>query len=71
MTQIVDDPWYVDYINVEQELLFELIMAANYLDVKDLIELSCAKLSSLMKGKSVIEFRKTFNIVNDFTPEEE
>jgi S-phase kinase-associated protein 1 len=25
----------------------------------------------MIKGKSVEEIRKTFNIVNDFTPEEE
>ena len=46
-------------------------MASNYLDVTPVIELACAKLGSEMKGKSVKEFRKHFNIVNDFTPEEE
>ena len=35
------------------------------------MELACAKIASLIKGKSTEEIRKTFNIVNDFTPEEE
>ena len=34
-------------------MLFEVVMAANYLDIKPLLELSCAKVASLIKGKSV------------------
>ena len=67
----VVDPWYADYINLEQEVLFELIMASNYLDIKPLLELSCAKVASLIKNKSIQEIRKFFNIENDFSPEEE
>jgi len=52
-------------------MLFEIVMAANYLDIKPLLELSCAKVASLIKGKSVQEIRQFFNIENDFTPEEE
>ena len=63
--------WHADYVNVEQEMLFEIVMAANYLDVKPLLELSCAKVASLIKGKTVQEIRQFFNIENDFTPEEE
>ena len=69
--QSVVDPWYADYINLEQEVLFELIMASNYLDIKPLLELACAKVASLIKNKSIEEIRKFFNIENDFTPEEE
>ena len=65
------DPWYADYINVEKEELFELIMASNYLDINPLLELACAKAGSLIKNKSIEEIRKFFNIENDFTPEEE
>ena len=52
-------------------MLFELILAANYMDIKMLLDLSCAKVASMIKGKSPEEIRKTFNIKNDFTPEEE
>ena len=67
----VVDAWYADYINLEQEVLFELIMASNYLDIKPLLELSCSKVASLIKNKSIQEIRKFFNIENDFSPEEE
>ena len=41
------------------------------MDIKSLLNLSCAKVASLIKGKTPEEIRSTFNIVNDFTPEEE
>ena len=62
---------YTDFVDVDQEVLFELILAANYMDVKALLDLCCAKVASMMKGKTAEQIRKTFNIVNDFTPEEE
>jgi len=63
--------WDSEYVNIEQEVLFELILAANYLDIKSLLDLTCAKVASMIKGKTTEEIRKQFNIVNDFTPEEE
>ena len=63
--------WYADYVEVDQETLFQVILAANYLDIKPLLELTCAKVATMIKGKSVHEVRKLFNIENDFTPEEE
>ena len=41
------------------------------MDIKSLLDLTCAKVAALIKGKTPEEIRKTFNIVNDFTPEEE
>jgi len=63
--------WDRDFMRVDQGILFELILAANYLDMKNLLDLGCKTVANMIKGKSVDEIRKTFNIVNDFTPEEE
>lgn len=60
-----------EFVDVDQEVLFELILAANYMDLKPLLDLCCAKVASMIKGKTPEAIRKTFNIVNDFTPEEE
>ena len=67
----VTSPWYAEFVNLDQEILFELILAANYLDIKPLLELACAKVASLIKNRTIPEIRKFFNIENDFTPEEE
>ena len=63
--------FYGDFVNVEVETLYQLILAANYLDVKDLLELCCAQVAALMRGKTIEEIRELFHIENDFTPEEE
>ena len=52
-------------------ILFELILAANYMDIKSLLDLTCAKVASMIKGKSPEQIRILFNITNDFSPEEE
>ncbi|KAJ3129742.1 hypothetical protein HK098_000111 [Nowakowskiella sp. JEL0407] len=65
------DEWDRNFINVDQGTLFEIILAANYLDMKGLLDLGCKTVANMIKGKTVEEIRKTFNIVNDFTPEEE
>jgi len=46
-------------------------MAANYLDIKPLLDLGCAYVASMIKGKTPEQIRQMFNIENDFTPEEE
>lgn len=47
------------------------MVAANFLDIEGLINLSCAKVASYIRGRSVEEIRELFGIENDFTPEEE
>jgi len=70
MAEVVSQ-WDADFVDVDQEMLFELILAANYMDIKPLLDLTCAKVASMIKGKTPEQIRKTFNIVNDFSPEEE
>jgi len=70
MSEVVQE-YYSEFTTVEQEVLFELILAANYMDIKPLLDLTCATVASMIKGKQPEEIRKIFNIVNDFTPEEE
>lgn len=54
---------YADLINIEEEEeLFSLIMASNYLDIQPLLNLGCAKVASMIKGKSPEEIRKIFDI---------
>jgi len=63
--------WDKQFIDCDQELLFEIIQAASYLDIKALLDLGCKTVANMMTGKSVEDIRALFHIENDFTPEEE
>jgi len=63
--------WDAEFVKVDQATLFDLILAANYLNIKNLLDLTCQSVADMIKGKTPEEIRKTFNIKNDFTPEEE
>nr|GEW32126.1 SKP1-like protein 1B [Tanacetum cinerariifolium] len=60
-----------DFVKVDQDTLFDLILAANYLNIKSLLDLTCQTVVDMIEGKTPEEIRKTFNIKNNFTPEEE
>ena len=65
------DQWDKNFVNIEQSTLFELILAANYLDIKCLLKLTCKTVANMIKGKNREEIKQMFGIKNDFTPEEE
>ena len=70
LNEIIDD-WDVKFINsMEIDNVFDLINAANYMDIPTLIDLACAKVASLLKGKTAQEIRTMFNIECDLTEEE-
>ncbi|XP_074369538.1 SKP1-like protein 1A isoform X2 [Apium graveolens] len=65
------DAWDDDFFKMDNSTLFDIIKAANYLDIKSLLDLTCKTVANMIKGKSPEEIRRIFNIKNDFTPEEE
>ena len=67
------DEWYVSFISdgVDQATLFDLALAANYLDIKPLLKLASARIATQIRSKPIEEIRRFFKMTNDFTPEEE
>ncbi|KAJ1692619.1 hypothetical protein LUZ63_009317 [Rhynchospora breviuscula] len=59
------------FMEVDQDTIFDLIQAANYLDINGLLDLGCRTVAEMMKRKSIEQLRDTFNIKNDYSDEEE
>lgn len=54
MKEVCQDSWDADYIDVigeDRQKLYDVILAANYMDIKSLLHLGCAKVASLIKGQ--------------------
>ncbi len=56
---------------MEHDMLVETTMAANFFGIKDLLDLTCAAMASMIRGKSPEEIRNLLRIANDLSPEEE
>ena len=67
----VTTKFYANFIDLDDDHVQDLMKAANFLAIDDLLVLCLAKMGSVIRGLTIPEFRKTFNIINDFTPEEE
>jgi len=63
--------WDGEFVKVDQATLFDLILAANYLNIKSLLDLTCETVANMIKGKTPEQIRETFHIKNDYSPEEE
>jgi len=54
MKDVCKDPWdaeFIDKIAENRQQLYDLILAANYMDIKSLLHLGCAKVAALIKGQ--------------------
>mmetsp|Transcript_9472 Transcript_9472/g.14535 ORF Transcript_9472/g.14535 Transcript_9472/m.14535 type:complete len:196 (-) Transcript_9472:188-775(-) len=66
----VVQPWFGEFVNgVDYVMLFELILAANYLDIKALLDITCARVGLLIMNKTPDEIRNLFGITEPFSPE--
>lgn len=64
------DADFIDAVAADHEKLFNLVLAANYLNIELLLDLGCAKIASMLKNKTPQQVREEFGIAEP-TPEEE
>ncbi|KAF5735925.1 SKP1-like protein 1B isoform X2 [Tripterygium wilfordii] len=63
--------WDAEFVEVDTDQLYHLLLAANYLNIPRLLELLFQTVVDIIRGKTPEEIREVFGIKNDFTPEEE
>lgn len=51
----MDQKWYQDFVadeNLDRDMLFELLTAANFMGIKPLLDLTCLKVTFQLTGKN-------------------
>jgi len=54
--------WDLDFLKVDQGTLFELIHAANYLEIKGLLDVTCKTVANMIRGKTPEEIRNSIDL---------
>ncbi len=56
MKDIVGE-WRANFVDIEKDILFDLILAANYLNMDSLLHLTCSKVALFLRGKTVEQIK--------------
>ncbi len=75
IVQVMDQKWYQDFVSDDNlgssnDMLFDLLTAANFMGIKELLDLSCLKVTFQLTGKNAEEIRQILRLP-ELTPEEE
>ena len=65
MKDVVEDQWdaeFIDTIGDDRQQLYDLVMAANYMDIPSLLHLGCAKVASLIKGQPLEKIKDILSV---------
>ncbi|KAL7620267.1 hypothetical protein AAE478_009260 [Parahypoxylon ruwenzoriense] len=63
--------WDKEFFRLDLSELLDLVRAANYLGIDDLLDVACKAIADSIQGKSTEEMRELFGISNDWAPGEE
>ena len=59
------DSWDYNFIDLQNETIFEIMLAANYMDIRPLLNLTCAKIASEITGKNELQIKDLFKMGKD------
>ncbi len=67
----ITDEWSANFIDAfALEELVDITVASNFMEIQPLLDISCAKIASLIKDKSEEEIFQMFGVTETFTEEE-
>ena len=59
------DSWDYNFIDLQNETIFEIMLAANFMDIRPLLNLTCAKIASEITGKNELQIKDLFKMGKD------
>ena len=62
--------WDRELFEVPSNLVFGIILGANFLDIPEVVDMGCEVIANMVKGKTSEEIRLHFDIADDLTAEE-
>lgn len=62
------DAKFIDEVGDTRQSLYDLILAANYMDIKSLLHLGCAKVASLIKGQPLEKIKEILDPNDNHAP---
>ena len=60
------DEWEKEFLKIDDPTLYQLTLAANFLDVQGLLNICCKHIADNIKGKSCEEIREDFKLDDEF-----
>ncbi|KAL2019741.1 hypothetical protein VTK56DRAFT_9185 [Thermocarpiscus australiensis] len=55
---------------VDSQMLYQILITANYLGIKPLVEMGCQVVADMIRGKTTQEIREILGLEDDLTPEQ-
>jgi S-phase kinase-associated protein 1 len=56
--------WFKNFINVDKQILFQIILIADYLDIQILVDFACFTVANQIKSMSPEEIQQVFSVDN-------
>lgn len=74
LSQVMDQVWYQEFVSDaslgNRDMLFDLLTAANFMGIKELLDLACLKVTFELTGKNAEQIRQILRLPH-LSPEEE
>jgi len=71
LADVILDEFDIKLVDLDTETLFKLLDAAHFLRVDGLVDLVCAKVATMIRGKTKAEMQQNFPLDSPLTIEEE
>lgn len=59
--------WDSEFLKVDKSILYDLTLAANFMDIQSLYDLTCKTVANMIRGKNSVEIQELFGLSGNLT----